>query len=244
MKSPLKNTAGMTRKERTRRIVTIASILFLLALFTLIGIYVGLPLVRQFRESPESFRAYVESHGALGKLLMIGITVLQVLIALLPGEPFELAAGFVFGWLQGGILCMIGCVIASSTVFMLVRTFGKKVVELFFQEDKIRQYAFLQNEKRLNILVFILFLIPGTPKDLLTYVVPLTPMKLSTFLWLTSLARIPSLFSSTVTGSLAQNENYVAAIITYAITFLVSGLLILWYRKTGLSQKTNEAQKQ
>lgn len=244
MKSPLKNATDITRKERTRRMVTVASILFLLVLFTLIGIYVGLPLVRQFRESPESFRAYVESHGVLGKLLMIGITILQVVIALLPGEPFELAAGFVFGWLQGGILCMIGCVIASSTVFMLVRTFGKKVVELFFQEDKIRQYAFLQNEKRLNILVFILFLIPGTPKDLLTYVVPLTPMKLSTFLWLTSLARIPSLFSSTVTGSLAQNENYVAAIITYAITFLVSGLLILWYRKTSLSQKTNEAQKQ
>ena len=240
MKSPLKNAAGMTRKERPRRIVTVASILFLLALFTLIGIYVGLPLVRQFRESPESFRAYVESHGALGKLLMIGITVLQVVIALLPGEPFELAAGFVFGWLQGGILCMIGCVIASSTVFMLVRTFGKKVVELFFQEDKIRQYAFLQNEKRLNILVFILFLIPGTPKDMLTYVVPLTPMKLSTFLWLTSLARIPSLFSSTVTGSLAQNENYVAAIITYAITFLVSGLMIWWYRRSEKKQKNED----
>jgi uncharacterized membrane protein YdjX (TVP38/TMEM64 family) len=83
-------------------------------------------------------------------------------------------------------------------------------------------------------------LIPGTPKDMLTYVVPLTPMKLPTFLWLTSLARIPSLFSSTVTGSLAQNENYIATIITYAVTFLVSGLLILWYRKTDLSKKTNE----
>ncbi len=232
----------ITRKERVRQIVTIASILFLLVVFTLIGIYVGLPLVRQFREAPESFRDYVDSHGPFGKLLMIGITMLQVVIALLPGEPFELAAGFVFGWLEGGILCMIGCVLASSLVFMLVRLFGKKVVELFFQEDKIRQYAFLQNEKRLDILVFILFLIPGTPKDMLTYVVPLTPMRLPTFLWLTSLARIPSLFSSTITGSLAQNENYIAAIITYAITFLISAALIIWYRRTDLAKKTNEEQ--
>ncbi len=232
----------ITRKERVRQIVTIASILFLLAVFTLIGIYVGLPLVRQFREDPESFRDYVDSHGPFGKLLMIGITMLQVVIALLPGEPFELAAGFVFGWLEGGILCMIGCVLASSLVFMLVRLFGKKVVELFFQEDKIRQYAFLQNEKRLDILVFILFLIPGTPKDMLTYVVPLTPMRLPTFLWLTSLARIPSLFSSTITGSLAQNENYIAAIITYAITFLISSALIIWYRRTDLAKKTSEEQ--
>ena len=119
-----------------------------------------------------------------------------------------------------------------------------KLVEVFFSADKINSFSFLKNPKKTKAIAFILMLIPGTPKDLLTYVVPLTPMKLSTFLWLTSLARIPSLFSSTVTGSLAQNENYVAAIITYAITFLVSGLLILWYRKTGLSQKTNEAQKQ
>ncbi len=232
----------ISRKERVRQIVTIVSILFLLVVFTLIGIYVGLPLVRQFREDPESFRDYVDSHGPFGKLLMIGITMLQVVIALLPGEPFELAAGFVFGWLEGGILCMIGCVLASSLVFMLVRLFGKKVVELFFQEDKIRQYAFLQNEKRLDILVFILFLIPGTPKDMLTYVVPLTPMRLPTFLWLTSLARIPSLFSSTITGSLAQNENYIAAIITYAITFLISAALIIWYRRTDLAKKTSEEQ--
>ena len=231
---------NLSAKERTRRTVLLLSIVFILIVFTLIGFYVGLPLVNAFRESPETFRSYVESHGFLGKLLMIGITILQVVIALLPGEPFELAAGFVFGWLEGGILCMIGCIIASSLVFLLVSIFGKKVAELFFREDKIKQYAFLQNEKRLNVLVFILFLIPGTPKDMLTYIVPLTPMKLPTFLWLTSLARIPSLFSSTVTGSLAQSENYTAAIITYAITLLISAGLILWYRRTSLSKKTNE----
>lgn len=231
---------SVSKQERRRRLVTVLAIVLLLTVFTLIGFYVGVPLVKAFRESPETFRDYVDAHGFLGKLLMVGIMMLQVVIALLPGEPFELGAGFVFGWLEGGLLCMAGAAIASSLVFLTVRIFGRKVVEAFFKEDQIRQYNFLKNEKRLNVLVFILFLIPGTPKDLLTYVVPLTPMRLSTFLWLSGVARIPSLFSSTITGSLAQDGSYTAAIITYAITAVISLALILWYRKSSLNAAPGE----
>lgn len=222
----------MERKvtDRTRKIVLITSIILILIVFSLIGIFVGMPLVEQFKTDKEGFRDYVRQQGAMGPLLMIGVTIMQVIIALLPGEPIELAAGFIFGWFPGTIWCMIGTAIASSCIFLLVRIFGRKVVELFFEEDKIRQYAFLQNEKRLGILVFILFMIPGTPKDLLTYIVPLTPMRLGRFLWISLIARIPSLISSTITGHLALKENWTAAIITYGITILVSGLLILWYR--------------
>ena len=224
----------MERKvtDRTRKIVLIASIAVILIIFTLIGFLVGVPLVRQFETDREGFRAYVQHHGVLGPLLMIGVTILQVVIALLPGEPFELAAGFIFGWFWGGVWCMVGTAIASACIFSLVRMFGKRVVELFFKEDKISQYAFLQNKKRLGILVFILFLIPGTPKDMLTYIVPLTPMKLGRFLWISLIAKIPSLISSTITGHLAQEENWVAAVITYGITIIISGLLIWWYRRT------------
>lgn len=229
-----------TKKERLRQMVLIASIVLILTVFVLIGYYVGMPLVKQFREAPETFRDFVKDHGLLGPFLMIGIVMMQVVVALVPGEPFEVAAGFVFGWLQGTLLCLIGIAAASLLVFVLVRVFGKKVVELFFQEDKIRQYAFLQNEKRLNILVFILFLIPGTPKDLLTYVVPLTPMKWTDFLWITLLARIPSLVSSTVTGHLAQKEKYIAAVITYGITLVVSAGLIIWYRWSSKKTPENE----
>ncbi len=235
----------MERKvtDRTRKIVLIASIVVILIIFTLIGFLVGVPLVKQFETDREGFRAYVQQQGVLGPLLMMGVTIMQVVIALLPGEPFELAAGFIFGWFWGSVWCMIGTAVASACIFSLVRVFGRKVVELFFKEDKIRQYAFLQNEKRLGILVFILFLIPGTPKDLLTYIVPLTPMKLGRFLWISLTAKIPSLISSTITGHLAQEENWTAAIITYGITIVISGLLILWYRRsekqiTGAKEET------
>lgn len=235
----------MERKisDKTRKIVLIASIVLILIVFTLIGFFVGMPLVEQFQTDREGFRDYVQQQGVLGPLLMIGVTIMQVVIALVPGEPFELAAGFIFGWIPGSLWCMIGTAIASTCIFSLVRVFGRKVVELFFQEDKIRQYAFLQNEKRLGILVFILFMIPGTPKDLLTYIVPLTPMKLGRFLWISLVAKIPSLISSTITGHLAQEENWTAALITYGVTIIISGILILWYRRsekqiTGAKEET------
>lgn len=216
---------------RRRRIISIVSLVLISLLFALVAYFVGFPLVRQFRESPETFRDYVRSHGALGPLMMMGIMALQVIVAIIPGEPFELGAGFVFGWFQGTVWCLLGAAAASALVFLAVRKWGIKLVEAFFPREKILHYSFLQNEKKLNLLVFILFLIPGTPKDLLTYLVGLTPMKLHSFLLLTTLARIPSVVSSAMTGNFAQHQRWTAAIVTYGVTILISAVCILWYRR-------------
>lgn len=228
-----KSTFRSAQPENTRRRKTVAilSLAGIVILFSLIAYFVGWPLVRQFREDPESFRQYVKSHSPWGPLLMMGIMALQVIVAIIPGEPFELGAGFVFGWFPGTVWCLLGAAGASALVYLSVRKWGVKLVEIFFPREKIMRFSFLQNEKKLDLLVFILFLIPGTPKDLLTYLVGLTPMPLHTFLLLTTLARVPSVISSTVTGSLAQRGNLTAALITYAVTILISGICILWYRR-------------
>ena len=218
---------------RVRRIVSILSIVLLLVLYGAIAYFIGYPLARQFTSSPETFREFVSSHGIGGQLVMIGIIVLQVVVAIIPGEPFEVGAGFVFGWLEGMILCLIGSALASALIFLGTKKWGIKMAELFFPREKLLRFSFLRNEKKLNLLIFILFLIPGTPKDMITYLVGMTPMKLSTFLILTSLARIPSVVSSTVTGSLAQEGNLLAAAITYGITLVISAVCIWWYRKVS-----------
>lgn len=226
---------------RRRRVISIVLLAAIAVLFLLITYFVGLPLVREFRENPETFRDYVKSHGALGPLMMMGIMALQVIVAIIPGEPFELGAGFVFGWLDGSLLCLAGSAVATALVYLAVRKWGVKLVEAFFPREKILRYSFMQNEKKLNLLVFILFLIPGTPKDLITYLVGLTPMKLVTLLILTTVARIPSVVSSTVTGNFAQNQRYKAAIITYAITIAISAVCILWYRRISRAEKRDSA---
>ena len=222
---------------RRRKIVSILSIIAVVIIFSLIAYFIGKPLVLEFRNSPETFRSYVKSHWLLGPLVMIGIMMLQVVVAVIPGEPFELGAGFVFGWVQGTILCLVGTALASALIYTAVRKWGVKLVELFFPREKIRNYSFLQNEKKLDLLVFMLFLIPGTPKDLLTYVVGLTPMKVSTFLILTTLARIPSVVSSAITGSLAQKGSYTAAIITYGVTLVITVICVILYRRISKQEK-------
>lgn len=227
---------------RRRWWVCIVCMAAIVVLFSLVGYFVGRPLVLQFKNSPETFRDYVSSHGFLGQLVMIGIVMLQVVVALIPGEPFELGAGFVFGWLEGTILCLIGMALASSLVYLAVRKFGVKIVALFFPAEKINSFSFLQSHKKLNLLTFILFLIPGTPKDLLTYLIGLTPMPLHTFLWISTLARIPSVVSSAVTGSLMQSERLLAAGITYGITAVISVACILWYRRISKDEKLLDAE--
>lgn len=218
---------------RGRRIVSIVSLALILIVFGLIAYFIGYPLVKQFRESPEAFRDYVDAHGLLGQATMIGIMMLQVVVAIIPGEPFELGAGFVFGWFEGTLLCLIGSALASALIYVCTRKWGVRMVEAFFPREKINRFSFLKNEKKLDLLIFILFLIPGTPKDLITYLVGLTPMKLGTFVLLSSIARIPSVISSTITGSLAQKGNLTAALITYAITLVISAVCILWYRRVS-----------
>ena len=178
--------------------------------------------------SDEGFRDYIRSFGAAGWLVLLGLQFLQVFIALIPGELLETGAGFVFGPLWGTALCYVGVALASTVVFVLTRRFGVKLVEVFISREKISQLRFLRSEKKRDLLVFILFLIPGTPKDLLTYFVGLTDMRLGSFLTISLIARLPSVLSSTVGGHLLGEGNWIAALWLYAVTAAVSlaGLLI------------------
>ena len=232
---------------RRRRIISILSLTVILIIFGLIAYFVGNPLVQKYQASPEEFRDHVRSYGAWGPLLMIGLRALQVIVAIIPGEVLEVASGFIFGWFWGMILCLTGTTLAVILIYWAVRRWGVRLVEAFFPREKILKYSFIQNEKKLNMLVFMLFLIPGTPKDLLDYLVGLTPMKLSTFLLITTFARIPSVVSSTIVGSLAQKGNGLVAGITYGVTILISAACVLWYRKKfmhGKKDDTAEEQEQ
>lgn len=178
--------------------------------------------------SDDSFRDYIRSFGPAGWLVLLGLQFLQVFIALIPGELLETGAGYAFGPVWGTLICYAGVAMASSLVFLLTRRFGVKLVEVFISREKINQLSFLRTERKRNTLVFVLFLIPGTPKDLLTYFVGLTDMKLGSFLLISLLARLPSVLSSTAGGHLLGEENYVGALWLYGITGAVSvaGLLI------------------
>lgn len=186
--------------------------------------------------SQDDFRDYIQSFGPLGWLVLLGLQFLQVFIALIPGELLETAAGYAFGPWLGTAICYVGVGLASSLIFALTRRYGVKLVEIFVARERINELRFLNTERKRNNLIFLLYFIPGTPKDLLTYFVGLTDIKLSTFLVLSMIARIPSVISSTFGGHLLGEERYTGAIILYGITGLVSALG-LWGYNVYLKKK-------
>ena len=232
------------RQERTqlteahKKKIYLFAIIVALIFIAAVGYLVGKPMVEFVRE-PERFRAWVDSSGFVSRVIFVGMVVFQLIIALIPGEPLEMGAGYAFGAVEGTILCIIGCVIGSALVFLFVRRFGVKLVEVFFPREKIRSLRFLQDSRRLDLLTFIVFFIPGTPKDLLSYFIGLTDMKLGTWLLITAVARIPSIVTSTVTGDALGLKDYQFALIAFGVTLALSLAGILVYRRLSARRHPN-----
>ena len=213
-----------------RRCKTLAGISFavVLVLMVLLTLFVS-GWLRSF--SREDFRDYVRSFGVLAPLVVLGLQVLQVFIALIPGEIVESAAGYILGPWLGTAVCYFGIAVASILIFTLTRRYGVKLVEVFISREQINELRFLNTEQKRNTLIFLLFFIPGTPKDLLTYFVGLTDIRLRTFLLLSMVARIPSVITSTFGGHLLGEERYIGAVILYGITGLLSVLGMMGYNR-------------
>jgi len=186
---------------------------------------------------------WVNSNGIWGRLAFIGMVVLQVIFAIIPGEPVELGAGYAFGTFEGTILCLTGAAVGTSVIFLFTKLLGIRLIEALVGRQKLRSMLFLKNSRNLNLLIFLLFFIPGTPKDVITYVIGFTPVKLTTFLILTSIARIPSVLTSTITGNALGSQDYKTAIIVYAVTGAISLAGLLVYRKISASIRKRKSKR-
>ena len=189
----------MNTTEKRRKIFAAVS-LAVVALAALLATLLVWNWLSSF--SKEDFRQYIQSFGGLGWLVLLGLQFLQVFVALIPGELLETAAGYAFGPWVGTAICYVGVAAASALIFVLTRRYGIRMVEIFVSRDKINSLRFINTEKKRTFLICLLFFIPGTPKDLITYFVGLTDIKLAAFLIISLVARIPSVVSSTFGGHL------------------------------------------
>lgn len=221
--------APESRNQKRKRVKALVGVSIFLVFAGLTCWFVGKPFV-EFVSEPERFRAWVESGGLWAKLAFVGMMALQIVIAFIPGEPLEIGAGYAFGTIEGTALCLLGALLGGTAVFLFVRRFGMRFATLFVSEEKLRSLKFLQDEKKLDLIAYLLFLIPGTPKDVMTYVVGLTPMKLSFWIFLTLTARIPSVITSTIGGDALGTQDYSAAVWVFAATVVISLLGLFVYR--------------
>jgi uncharacterized membrane protein YdjX (TVP38/TMEM64 family) len=224
------------KKTKASLLLSVISAVFLA--LTVLGIW----LMREYLADPDLVRERIGEHYFLGALALVLISAAQVVVALVPGEVVEIAAGYVFGSWIGSFLCLVGIVLGSSTTILLVRRFGARFVYAFYPKEKIDALPIINDPAKRNLLTFILFVIPGTPKDLFTYAIGLTDMSIPLYIALTTVARFPSVILSTVSGNAVGDENYTKAILFVVITAAVSGIGLLIYNM--LSKRHNKRKQE
>lgn len=180
-------------------------------------------------EGQVAFKERIDSMGFGGLLLLFGLQILQILLVVLPGEPFEVLAGMCYGAWGGCLFITISVFITTTIIFFTVRKLGHKYLYNFFQKekvDKIMKSKLFKNPRNLDMILFILFFLPATPKDLFVYIGGLLPIKPLRFILISTLVRFPSVITSTMVGANISNGNWEMSLLIYGVTFIVAALCI------------------
>lgn len=229
------------KKKQTRKLIIVLIVFF--ALIVLITA-ISMPIFSRLSDPAvqQELQSLVQSMKYGGFLIILGIQIIQVIIAFIPGEPVELLSGVLFGAWGGLLLCLAGIVIASSAVFFTVRRFGYPLVVRLFGKDRLKDFRFLNSSEKVEVVTFILFLIPGTPKDMLTYLAGVSSIKPSRFLLLSTFARIPSIITSTTMGATMSCGNWKMTLLVFLLT-AVTGLIGILYKDKVISHLHREHKK-
>ena len=226
-----------TKHYSKRYAATVLSVIFVI--FAVVAV-VGAVLLYEYIDDLEAFTS---QHIVLGAIIFSVVCAVQVIFAFIPGEIVEVAAGVLFGPWMGTLLCLVAETVGSIFVILLVRKFGRRLIESLYPREKIDALPILNEPKKRNVFIFLLFFIPGTPKDFLTYIIGLTKISIPMYALITFFARIPSVVSSTFAGSSLADGQLVKALIIFGITAVVSGIGYLCYQfiknKTGRSNGKN-----
>lgn len=223
-------------------------ILKFIILIVTIGIIIAataylFPILKQLNtpEGQIAFKEKVNSSKISGFFMLFGLEVAQIFLAILPGEPIEILAGICYGSIWGTIFIMISSSITTIGIYFLVKKYGKKFIYGFFQKekiDKIENSKIFRDENKIEIVMILLFLIPGTPKDLLVYIGGILPIKTSRFLAISTLLRFPSVISSTIAGDNLLQGKWTYSILAYLITFAITFVVIFVISKLDKNKVT------
>ncbi len=193
-----------------------------------------LPGLLAWLADAHAVRAFVSEHALVSRLTMLGINIAQVVLAFLPGEPVELASGYAFGFWEGTALCLVASGLATSAIYWATRRWGWRLVGLFFDRSLFDRFSWLKSTKRLEFVMLIVFLIPGTPKDFLTYFAGLTNMRFASVVLIATFGRIPSIVTSTIAASAVGSGNWsLAACALVASMFLLAAGGLMCHRLRG-----------
>jgi uncharacterized membrane protein YdjX (TVP38/TMEM64 family) len=215
--------------DRHKRIY-LATQAALLALFLGLVVYASFryaPQITRLISHPERFREYLLAYGPVSALIYIFVVAMHIVIIVIPGEIVQMAGGYAFGTALGALYAMIGTVVGTVIVFAATRLLGLSLVKALVHPKSFARFDFLINNPKSEIAIFVLFLIPGIPKDTLVYLSGLTPIKPLRFLLICTIARFPGVLGSAYIGAHLQKKEYLRVWIMFGIATLLFAIGIL-----------------
>ena len=233
--------------NKRTKIFKITLLIAVIAIMIGVTIYL-IPLISELNtaEGQEAFKEKISSSGFLGVLMLFGLQFAQIFLFIIPGEPIEILAGISYGQIWGTVFIMISSMIITAFIYLLVHKLGRKFIYDFVSKEKIEKIEkskIFQNPKTIRFIIFILFFIPGTPKDLLTYIAALLPIRPLEFIVISSIARFPSVVSSTWAGASLLEGNWEFSLMIYGATFAIVAIAVLIMRKFDKDKITDEAMR-
>lgn len=221
-------------KEQKYKLLKIA----LLIIFIIMMISIITKIIPYFNqlsssEGREILKEEIKSLGIYGILVIIGLMIAQIFFLFLPGEPVEILAGMCYGNIGGLLVIYLGAFICSCLIMLLIRKLGRNFIYTFVSKEKIEKIENIKifKSKKLEIFLMLLFAIPGTPKDLITYIGAFLPIKPLRFIMISTFARFPSIISSTIVGNNLLEGNWAFIVGVYSITFIISAIVIYFLNK-------------
>ena len=213
----------MDKEQKTakrRRIVRIMSLALFLGLIAFVTVLIY-PYTKEMKSASgreQIIEMFDKFDTFWSIVLFIVIQAVQVIIAVIP--PIQIVGGMMFGWLFGAVFSFAGIMLGTFVIFVLVRFLGQPLVEAFVDNKHLEKFSFLHDEEKLIRVLIVLYLIPGVPKDVISYIVPLTKVDKRDFFMYVMPFRIPAVLMSTVFGHSIMTGSYV-------LTFVLIGVFIL-----------------
>ena len=236
--------------SKNKKLKIVKFIMFIIVIIAMIGMTVYLfPVMKNLStyEGQIAFKEKVNNSGVWGFLALLGLQFAQIFLVVLPGEPLEILAGMCYGAVGGMFFIFFSVALTTTVIYLLVRKFGKELIYDSFGKEKIEKIenskAF-QNPKNLEFIFAVCFAIVGTPKDLLTYLGALFPIKPIRFIAIATFCRFPSIISSTIVGQYFSQGNWKVSIIVYLITFAITFLMICLVKIFDKDKITQNALKE
>jgi Uncharacterized conserved protein len=157
----------------------------------------------------------------------MGLQVFQIVVSIIPGQALQFAAGYAYHFWLGLLYSLIGVAMGTVITFYLARLLGKDALHVIFGEERFSRFVHTLNSKRSFIVLFVIFLIPGIPKDLFTYAAGVSEIRIGPFLLLSLLGRTPAMIGSILMGSMFYNGSYTGLIIVgaAAVILFIAGIL-------------------